>query len=480
MSPTRFDDDETPLLRVQSGDTQRKQTPLPTTQISVLVLSYIAEATVAYSISPYINQLVRELPIVGGDVRKVGYYTGIIVSLHFLSEAITAFYWNRLSDHIGRKPVLLACLAGTAVSMVLFGLSRSFGAIVFCRCLHGAARGTLGTVKSAMAELVDDTNEARGFSSLLMAWAVGYMIGPVIGGILSRPQDRWPGMFSNPFWGEYPYFLPCMVSASFVCLSFVVVAIYFEETVKFQPALTHSDPMGEEFGDSLDEHLEVPQKPPPLRSVLTRPVLISIANCAMLVLFETATIVLIPLVWSTSIEFGGLNFSPASIGLWLSFYGCMDGIFQFAVSPHIFERFGVGYAFMASIAVCAVIYTMFPFENLVLRYSAGGANVILWLLILLQLSSFSINKMGFSAIYIITSSAVPSKRSLGAANGSNQTVASVLSMVGAAVADWLFAFSITNNVLGGNFVYVVLLVLVCLGLCIAMQLPRRRWAHDGR
>jgi MFS family permease len=40
------------------------------------------------------------------------------------------FHWNRLSDHIGRKPVLLACIGGTAVSMVLFGLSRSFWAIV--------------------------------------------------------------------------------------------------------------------------------------------------------------------------------------------------------------------------------------------------------------------------------------------------------------------------------------------------------------
>lgn len=53
------------------------------------------------------------------------------VSLHYASEGTTVFFWNRLSDHIGRKPVLLCCLAGTTVSMVLFGLSRSFLAIVF-------------------------------------------------------------------------------------------------------------------------------------------------------------------------------------------------------------------------------------------------------------------------------------------------------------------------------------------------------------
>jgi hypothetical protein len=108
-------------------------------------------------------------------------------------------------------------------------------------------KGNTGTVKSAMAELTDDTNEARGFSLLLMTRAFAYVIGfavllrslsplqyltslsPVIGGVLARPQDRWPATFSDPFWAKYPYFLPCIVSAAFVCFSFAIVAIYFEE-----------------------------------------------------------------------------------------------------------------------------------------------------------------------------------------------------------------------------------------------------------
>ncbi len=105
-------------------------------------------------------QLVRELPNVGGDAKKVGYYTGIIVriwqtlwqwiltklqmSMHFVAAAATSFQWNRLSDHIGRKPVLLFCLAGVALSILLFGLSHSFWALVL-RCFlraHAQLRGT--------------------------------------------------------------------------------------------------------------------------------------------------------------------------------------------------------------------------------------------------------------------------------------------------------------------------------------------------
>jgi hypothetical protein len=78
------------------------------------------------------------------------------------------------------------------------------------------------------------------------------------------------------------------------------------------------------------------------------------------------------------------------------------------------------------------------------------------------------------------SSAAPNRRSLGATNGFAQSVASVQRTIGPAVADWLFAFSITNNVMGGNFVYVVLMALVCISLYVAVQLPRHMWTRDSR
>jgi hypothetical protein len=75
------------------------------------------------------------------------------------------------------------------------------------------------------------------------------------------------------------------------------------------------------------------------------------------------------------------------------------------------------------------------------------------------------------------SSAAPNKRSLGTKNGLAQMVASSQRMVGPAAADWLFAFSLTNNILGGNFAYVILVVLVGIGLYISAQLPRNLWTH---
>jgi hypothetical protein len=138
------------------------------------------------------------------------------------------------------------------------------------------------------------------------------------------------------------------------------------------------------------------EKPPPLRSLLTRPVLVSIANYAVVSFLQTACLALIPLIWSTPVEFGGLNFSPVSIGLWMSVYGCVDGTCQFAIFPRLVTQFGLRRVFFTCITSCAVLVIMFPLENLVLRHNLGGQTMAIWPLIVLQLSSFSVLRMGYS------------------------------------------------------------------------------------
>ena len=105
--------------------------------------------------------------------------------------------------------------------------------------------------------------------------------------------------------------------------------------------------------------------------------------------------VLIPLVWSTAVEFGGLGMSPASIGVWMASYGLLNGIFQFVGFPLIVERFGPRRVFIVSILSFFPMYLLLFFENLAIRRASGGAIVTL-LLIVLQLSMIAISDMGFS------------------------------------------------------------------------------------
>ncbi len=137
------------------------------------------------------------------------------------------------------------------------------------------------------------------------------------------------------------------------------------------------------------------EKPLPLRALLTRPVVVSVANSGVISLLDMAASALIPLVWSMPVEFGGLSMSPVAIGLWVAAFGSVNGIFQFVAFPPFARRFGTRRVFIVCVIFFFPIYILFPFQNLALRQSSRGGSLISLLLIALQLSVASFADMGF-------------------------------------------------------------------------------------
>jgi MFS family permease len=224
-------DEETPLLHSEGNAPAKKpQTPLPWRQFSMLLVLQIAEPMTSQVISPFAPQLIRDIGITHGDEALVSFYVGVLHSLFFATEALTIFHWSRLSDYIGRKPVLLIGLFGLSLSMFCFGLSKTFWSLVISRCLNGALNGNIGVMKSMTAEMTDSTNMALAWALLPFAWSCGSTLGPLIGGELARPADRFPNIFGNSeFLKEYPYFLPCAVPATASALSWIVIFLYLKE-----------------------------------------------------------------------------------------------------------------------------------------------------------------------------------------------------------------------------------------------------------
>jgi MFS family permease len=75
------------------------------------------------------------------DERQIAIYTGMITSSFAFAEFFASIFWGWLSDKVGRKPVLLTGLAGTGISMLMFGFAETFPMALFARALGGLLNG---------------------------------------------------------------------------------------------------------------------------------------------------------------------------------------------------------------------------------------------------------------------------------------------------------------------------------------------------
>ena len=92
------------------------------------------------SIFPYIYYMIESFDITS-DSYQIAIYAGMVTSSFAFAEFSTSVLWGRLSDRIGRKPVLLGGLAGTAVSMTIFGFSTNLPMALIGRALGGFLNG---------------------------------------------------------------------------------------------------------------------------------------------------------------------------------------------------------------------------------------------------------------------------------------------------------------------------------------------------
>lgn len=92
------------------------------------------------SIFPYVYYMVKDFGVTK-DITQISVYAGMVTSAFAFAEFSSGIAWGRLSDKIGRKPVLIAGLAGTALSMLIFGFAPSLPVALLARALGGLLNG---------------------------------------------------------------------------------------------------------------------------------------------------------------------------------------------------------------------------------------------------------------------------------------------------------------------------------------------------
>ncbi|NNE97605.1 MAG: MFS transporter [Pyrinomonadaceae bacterium] len=123
----------------------------------------------------------------GVSKSAISLHVGLLTSVYAVMQLVFAPLWGRISDSVGRKPLLLLGIAGYAVAQVLFGLASNLWLLYLARIVGGAfSAATLPAAAAYVSDRTSGKNRNRGMAWLGTAASLGVVIGPALGGLLAR------------------------------------------------------------------------------------------------------------------------------------------------------------------------------------------------------------------------------------------------------------------------------------------------------
>jgi MFS family permease len=134
------------------------------------------------------------LPFLAEEARTVFDTSELVASLlaavYSLMQFLFVPVWGRLSDRVGRRPVMIWSIAATVVGMGGLGVALAFGGSIawlfVARAFSGIATANLGTASAYIADVTPAEDRAKGMGLIGMAFGIGFIVGPGIGGVLGE------------------------------------------------------------------------------------------------------------------------------------------------------------------------------------------------------------------------------------------------------------------------------------------------------
>ena len=145
-------------------------------------------------IIPVTPSLIQEL--IGGDISEASLYGNLMYFAYSLMQFICAPIMGGLSDKYGRRPVLLAALFGFGVDYIFLALAPTVAWLFLGRVLAGIMGSSFTTASAYIADVSTPENRAQNFGIVGAAFGLGFIIGPMLGGLLGTYGTRVPFMVS--------------------------------------------------------------------------------------------------------------------------------------------------------------------------------------------------------------------------------------------------------------------------------------------
>jgi len=377
------------------------------------------------------------LPFLAEEARDTFHTTELVgtllAAIYSLMQFLFVPVWGRVSDRIGRRPVLLWSVLATSAGMAALGLglvrAESVAWLFVARAASGIATANLGTASAYIADVTKPEDRAKGMGLIGMAFGLGFILGPGIGGALAgiRIEGRAGAV-------------PCFVAAALSLVNFTWAFFALKESLP--PAKR-----------STKKRSLAPLNVAAARDAFARPgVAVAVAVNFVLILSFT--------ILDQTFRFFNkdvFQMSTLDTGVLLGFVGVVAAVIQGGVIRPLAKRFEEAKLIRAGTALQGL-----AFAGLAASPSFGSRGVLWGSCALLAVGN-GLTQPSIAAY--ISKRADP--REQGATLGTNQSAASLARMFGPALGGFLY------GALGARWPYVTSAIGMAVATLVAFMLQRK-------
>ena len=157
-------------------------TKSPLLPIFLIVLVDILGLTIILPLLPFYAEKLGASPLI----------IGFLVATYAICQLIAGPPLGKLSDRVGRRPVLLVSQAGTLMGFLILGVAQALWMVFLSRVIDGLTAGNLSLAQAYISDVTEPEDRAKSFGVIGIAFGIGFLIGPALSGFLSQFGYHYP------------------------------------------------------------------------------------------------------------------------------------------------------------------------------------------------------------------------------------------------------------------------------------------------